>query len=352
MPPNEAVTGKVQNDGGAVAAATGTTMFNTIVIPDRPNAAVSFMIGNKWADFAVQKDPTQNLEFIESPAILLVVSVAKGDVKFITNKFYLQGITKPKMERFQIVETFGESKLFFFGERTKVYSINGIVIEAQNADMAFYDSYNYAPPKMNVDLLANDDWANFKKEYNKFRWSTALQTLYDNELRGTQLAKNGNIAALYVDKTMIQGYPVQLQTSRDANNPAIVQFQMTWVIYKEQFLDTGGVNALYEVTSVSSTARTELLRLHKILKDAEAKYDAANDANYEANQSNDKAKMEMTLAKVHQCHTDRGIAEDNYAKSLKLHLYGITGREPQFIPETPPLPRGFHSAAKSWEISE
>lgn len=195
---------------------TGGTIKNKLTVPE-PNAdgAISFTSNQLDYQFDVEKSHDIALEEIDAPAVIMIQSLVDNTVKYITNKFLLQSVTKPRMERFQIIETFREARLFFFGERTKVYSIIGQVLEAIDSQAA------------EGDTITRD----------QYRWSTSLQTLYDTALRGSQLANAGNIATLTFEKVLLTGYPLQLQITRSVDSPYLAQFQMTWAIWDEQFLD-------------------------------------------------------------------------------------------------------------------
>jgi hypothetical protein len=199
-----------------IAVPTGGTIQNKLTVPEI-NAENTIFFKQNQLDyqFEIEKSHDIALEEIDAPAVIMIQSLKDNTVKYITNKFLLQSVTKPRMERFQIVETFREAHLFFFGERTKVYSITGQVLEALDADAA------------DDDLISRD----------QYRWSTSLQMLYDTALRGSQLASAGNIATLAFEKVLLTGYPLQLQTTRTVDNPYLTQFQMTWAILDEQFLD-------------------------------------------------------------------------------------------------------------------
>jgi hypothetical protein len=194
-----------------------------------PISKGSSLLVNSTIDYSnfIDKDRTMNLEQIEQPAVIMVQSAIDSTTKFVTNKFLLQSITKPRMERFQIVETFRNAHVYFFGERTKVYSITGELIEG----------------------LDSTDPDNDDGTRDQYRWSTSLQTLYDNYLRGSQLASAGNIAILIFEKMMLTGYPLQLQIQRSVSTPYMTNFQMTWAIYDEQFLDDTS-DGLYQLSDV------------------------------------------------------------------------------------------------------
>ena len=133
---------------------TGGTIKNKLTVPDPDaNGVVSFTSNQINYQFDIEKSHDIALEEIDAPAIIMIQSLGDSTIKYITNKFLLQSVTKPRMERFQIIETFRQARLYFFGERTKVYSITGQVLEA-------------------IDSQADEE---DKITRDQYRWSTSLQ---------------------------------------------------------------------------------------------------------------------------------------------------------------------------------
>ena len=91
-------------------------------------------------------NPAANLQKKDNYAVLRVVSgftASAGDilapannsgkfkVEFATNKFLLESVQEPQSERISMVETFGETILYSYGERPKVYSYTGVLMDTQ-----------------------------------------------------------------------------------------------------------------------------------------------------------------------------------------------------------------------------
>lgn len=282
--------------------ATGVSYAPNISVPttsiDNKTVAFQAMIGNKQVDasFVIAKDRDFFLGDIEEPAVIMVMNAKTAMVQYVTNKFFLQSIQQPKMERFQIIETFRESKLFFFGERTKVYTFAGTLFEADNSE-ALTEEQN-----TDTSQLATTVEANLRTMY---RWSSSLQDLYNKYLRGTKLAENDNIAVLYLSGFMFYGYPLQLQIARDANNNNLVQFQMTWAILREDNLDVGveSEEALYSLNQMGATTKdiAELKKLRAAVEKAKKELVQA-EANVTTAQAywsdlSEEAKVEVYSAK-------------------------------------------------------
>lgn len=178
-----------------------------------------------------KKKNLQTIESIETPATILIFDAKKLNIVYKTNKFILQTINRPKMEKFQIVETFGDAHFFFFNERTKIYTFGGIMLDA------FYETTSLEREELRV----------------KYQWAQGFQNFYDNYLRGTQLTQNNQIAAIFVNDILIKGYPIQLVISKEsAGLPDGVQFQMTWIVKDEILLHAGVAENLYNESSSST----------------------------------------------------------------------------------------------------
>jgi len=187
-----------------------------------PNQNVQEILdeSGNFIGYTRDKQPISGVSPIHFPATIMIRSI-NPNVKKIdlqTNKFIITNITKPRMERFQIVETFGASALYFFNERTKVYTFSGEVADA------FFDG---APKE-------------------KYLWGQMLQSLYNDHLRATLLAERQRIAILSADRMMLQGYPVQLNISKTADRHNLMSFQMTWIVTKEILMDRNKIREAYD----------------------------------------------------------------------------------------------------------
>lgn len=288
--------------------------------------------------FTIQKDRTLNLGDIEAPAVIMIVNAKTGVIQYITNSFFLQSIQKPKMERFQIIETFRESKLLFFGERTKIYSITGILLENQNQavltteDAATLDAAVNAASKGAVSFGADPSDA------YRYRWSTGLQSLYNKHMRGTKLAEKDNIAILSLENYLIYGYPLQLQIQQDSSNPNLAQFQMTWAITDEEPVnisptDEESTYSLFQSQKSGAEAAkqkklaAELKKLAETFKKAEAAYNEIQTAfdNISNTRWSDMTaeRRQEEAQKVVDAEDAKDRAQNAYLKKAQSLLAGI-----------------------------
>lgn len=231
------------------AVAARTLAISPLKSPTIPKIAPT-LIGVGGLTAVRQKLTTKESAYSilthEAPAVILVLEKNTSKIVFQTNKFLLQSITKPQQEKFQVIETFGKPHVFFYGERTKMYAIQGVLIDGFYRDEA-------------GGLSTIEQYKN--------KWSLSMQDFYNTELRGTRLKDNGHVGAIYVNGWLIKGYPVQLSIMKEANQmPDAVTFQMSWLVEDEILLNTRLANSQYDPKSLSISSADTLTTLNTLLK--------------------------------------------------------------------------------------
>lgn len=124
-----------------------------------------------------------------------------GGIGKTTNytNFILQSVTEARMEKHQIVETFGQSYVFFFGEAPRFIDVS-------------------------VQLINSHD----------FNWKAEWWANYDKYFRGTKLVEMGARLYMFYDDNIVEGYMIQCQAVDVADQPYIVQmnFRMFLTNYR------------------------------------------------------------------------------------------------------------------------
>jgi len=110
----------------------------------------------------------------------------------MNSNFLIQAVREERVEKTQIVETFGEAFIFFYGERPRVLSINGILINT-------FD----------------------------FNWEAEWWWNYDNYLRGTKCVEKQARVYLMYDETLVSGYIMSSGSAKEAEQKNFVPFQFT-----------------------------------------------------------------------------------------------------------------------------
>jgi hypothetical protein len=160
-------------------------------------------LGRSRAGRSAARRPVRGLEIKEDTYAMIKVIGADGlEVPLmdsgrkegytgVTN-FILQQVQENRAEKQQILETFGDSYVFFFGESPKMLSCTAVLVNS-----------------------------------NDFNWEAEWWWNYDNYLRGTKLVEMGARAYLSYDDTVVEGYFMRASVTKDANNPlqAMLQFE-------------------------------------------------------------------------------------------------------------------------------
>ena len=156
-----------------------------------------------------RKSHPQELKIMsDTPAVLSIIDKF-GTVSHITDKFILTSVQESRQEKAQMIETFGNPAFFFFGERIKIYSFSGHVLETNTTNE------NYP---------------------EKYMWGSSLSELYDTHLRGTALAKNQSYAQLTFKNVVLQGYVLNFNLNHSAQVSDISTFSFSMIITKQSYL--------------------------------------------------------------------------------------------------------------------
>lgn len=140
--------------------------------------------------------PTRGLEIKEDTYAVIKVLLASGEEVPLLDSgsatgrstsytnFIIQAVNEARMEKMQIVETFGEDYVFFFGEQPRFLDVQAMLVTS-----------------------------------NDFNWLSEFLANYELYLRGTRCAEVGARVYIYVDDIIVNGYMVTCQATRDATNP-------------------------------------------------------------------------------------------------------------------------------------
>lgn len=109
------------------------------------------------------------------------------------SNFLLQSVVEARMEKQQIVETFGDPYIFFFGEQPRFIDVTAVLLNS-----------------------------------NDFNWLAEWWSNYDNYLRGTKLVEMGARMYLFYDDVIVEGYMLMSSTNMSQDMPlfATLSFRM------------------------------------------------------------------------------------------------------------------------------
>jgi len=152
--------------------------------------------------------PVRGLEIKEDTfAFLKVVRADNTEIPIIDSSsptgkseggysnFILQSVQEARMEKNQIVETFGDSYIFFFGESPRFLDVSAVLLNS-----------------------------------NDFNWEAEWWENYNKYLRGTKLVEMGARCYLFYDDNIVEGYILGAQAAKTADTPLSVQLTFKFFV--------------------------------------------------------------------------------------------------------------------------
>jgi hypothetical protein len=133
----------------------------------------------------------------------------------LNHNFLIQSVSHAVQEKMQIVETFGQDFVFFFGERSLVLDVRGLLINSSD-----------------------------------FPWKSEWLHNYENYLRGTRCVQNRTRVYLHVDDRLYSGYLFQTSVSDSAELPHVCQFGFQMLVCAQVDLTTATVRSFEDTRIV------------------------------------------------------------------------------------------------------
>lgn len=124
------------------------------------------------------------------------------------SNFILQGVQEQRVEKQQIVETFGEDYIYFFGERPRVYNFSALILNTRN-----------------------------------FNWKNEWWTNYENVLRGTRLLERNARMYIYYDDIVLEGYMLMAQAAEAVDDP--YRLPLTFQVFCTNYSVIGDVGSIF-----------------------------------------------------------------------------------------------------------
>lgn len=121
------------------------------------------------------------------------------------SNFFIQNLREARVEKSQIVATFGEPFVFFFGEQPRVIQFNGYLLNTLD-----------------------------------FNWKAEWWENYDRYLRGTALVENDARLYLYYDDVIMEGYLLSSDTTDSQESRWAVPFTASLIITNYQRVEIVG----------------------------------------------------------------------------------------------------------------
>jgi hypothetical protein len=114
--------------------------------------------------------------------------------------FMIQSVQDQRAEKSQIVETFGEDYIYFFGERPRFLNVTGVVVNSKD-----------------------------------FNWKNEFWSNYESRLRGTRLVEQNARLYFYFDDVVVEGFMMGAGATYTSDSPYLlpIQFQLFVTNYVE-----------------------------------------------------------------------------------------------------------------------
>jgi hypothetical protein len=149
----------------------------------------------------VARRPTRGLEIKEDTHASIKVVLSDGsELPLIDSSqrdgvssggysnFILQSVSEARMEKHQIVETFGASYIFFFGESPRFLDVQAVLINSHD-----------------------------------FNWEAEWWENYNENFRGTRLTDKGGRLYLFYDDNIVEGYMLMSNAVKSSTEPHLIQ---------------------------------------------------------------------------------------------------------------------------------
>lgn len=118
------------------------------------------------------------------------------------SKFFLESVQESHNEKFQLVETFNDWYVYFYGEKPPVYTFSGHLLN-----------------------------------FNNYNWKNEFMYFYQNFWRGTKAVALGARVFLTYDYQQIQGYLLGISTNVRAVNDKAAPFNISVLVTRRLFFN-------------------------------------------------------------------------------------------------------------------
>jgi hypothetical protein len=123
----------------------------------------------------------------------------------IYSNFIVQSIKDSRQEKAQFMETFGDTYIFFFGERPRILTVQGLLFNTLD-----------------------------------FNWRTEFWYNYENHLRGTKLVEQDARVYLAFDDIVVEGYMLGADAEDNAEMPYHIPFSFQLFVTNHVYLSPYG----------------------------------------------------------------------------------------------------------------
>jgi len=177
------------NEEGTTPGAARARAFGSFDHVRRPVRGIQIK-NDTYATIQVRKADGRNIPLIDAAgAIEDPDNLGFGFTNEYSN-FLLQSVQEQRAEKMQVIQTFGEPFIFFFGEHPRIISASGVLLNTED-----------------------------------FNWRAEFWENYDKHLRGTKCVQNKTRITMSWDDIVIEGYFIKADAVESATEPNQVKLE-------------------------------------------------------------------------------------------------------------------------------
>lgn len=154
-----------------------------------------------------------------------------NDIISAYTRFFLQSVSEPEQEKYQVVETFTGYYAFFYGKRPPIYRYTGVLLSDPN-----------------------------------YRWNNDFKYMYENFFRGTSAVEFSGEVIMTYDGRVVTGFPLSLTMQQDAANDKGMPFALDMLV-----VDHTPVNFSIDIDGLLQQKQLELQNLRNSILATQSK---------------------------------------------------------------------------------
>lgn len=199
------------------------------------------------------------------------------------SNFLIQQVVEQRMEKNQIIDTFGEDYVFFFGERPRMLQVRGVLLNT-----------------------------------NDFDWKNEFWENYERHLRGTRLVEQNARLYLYYDDIVVEGYLVAASSTQTSQNPHHLPFDFRMFVTNYAVLSPVG-DTRFQRRSFPAASDNPALPEDGLPAPSEAEQKAQAE---KAARQGASGGLHSFLAATQNFYNDASFAVQNTLENIRNTFYG------------------------------
>lgn len=238
----------------------------------------------------------EDIPFLDSSSPAVIDGIGRSSHY---SNFIVRSIQEQRVEKQQIVETFGEDYIYFFGERPRFLNVSGMLLNTKD-----------------------------------FNWKSEFWENYERYLRGTRLVEQNARLYFYFDDVVIEGYIVSAGTTQESDNPYMMPFQFQMFVCNYAILSTVGSVYFQQEAQAALDAAGTPLSGGLAPESATASKEAAQKAGLQGSSGG----LSGFLASTQQFVQDASFSIQNTLETIKNTFYGRNIVVPEGLGQTVYVP--------------